>query len=388
MNKLSTALMLAFILAIANTHAQGVEFIKDKWSNVLAKASQEDKLIFVDAYTTWCGPCKMMDRNVFTTRKVGDFFNENFINVKIDMESGEGPALARQFSVRAYPTFLFINASGEVVHRGLGYHEPDDFLALAKEALDSDNNLFALKQRYDNGDRDPDFLYQYSLQLYDAMDESYPLIAEEYLKTQKDWNLKKNLDLIYKTSDASGSAMFKYFLKNKALFEEEFGSRAVNGKIQYFVQNEIYNSQKSGDQTRLKQLLEILHPGRAEEMLARMQLSYLAQNEKYDEYANAAIDFYGKYKAENWDELNEVAWLFYETVDNPSHLKQAVKWAKQSIKMDPNYYNHDTLALLYHKLGKDKKALKFGKKAIAMAHKSGEDCSSTENWLREIAKGK
>ncbi len=381
---LPKALLLAFSLSVASLHAQGVNFLKDKWSNVLAKASQENKLIFVDAYTTWCGPCKMMDRNVFSTRKVGDFFNENFINVKIDMETGEGPALARQFGVRAYPTFLFVNASGETVHRGLGYHEPDDFLALGKEALDADNNLYAQKQRYEKGDRDPEFLYQFALQLYDAQDEDYPLIAEEYLKTQKDWNTKNNLDLIYKTSDASGSAMFDYFLKNKPVFEEEYGTRAVNGKIQYFVQNEIYASRQTGDQTQLKKLLKILHPGRAEEMLARLQLSFLAQNEQYDEYAKAAIDFYGKYKAENWDELNEVAWLFYETVDNPSQLKHAVKWAKQSIKMDPNYYNHDTLALLYHKLGKTKKAIKLGKKAIALAHESGEDCSSTENWLRTI----
>lgn len=384
MKKLSTALLLVFVLAIVNTHAQGVKFIKDKWSNVLAKANKERKLIFVDAYTTWCGPCKMMDRNVFTTRKVGDFFNENFINVKIDMEAGEGPALASQFNVRAYPTFLFVNPTGEVVHRGLGYHEPDEFLALGKEALDFDNNLYALKQRYEKGDRKPEFLYQFALMLYDARDEDYSLIAEEYLKTQNDWNTKPNLDLIYKTSDSSGSEMFRYFLENKELFEEEFGSRAVNGKIQYFVQNEIYNSQLTGDQTQLKELLEILHPGRADEMLARMQLSYLAQNEQYDQYARAAIDFYGKYSTENWDELNEVAWLFYETVDNPSQLKHAVKWAKKSIKMDPNYYNHDTLALLYYKLGKKKKAIKTAKRAIQLARQSGEDYSSTENWLKEI----
>lgn len=388
MKRFLLAFMLTIVMAGNFSYAQGIQFIKDKWSAILLKATEENKIIFVDAFATWCGPCKMMDRNVFSTRLAGDFFNEHFINVKIDMEADEGPALAHQFGITAYPTFLFINKSGEIVHRGLGYQEPDQLLSMARKALDEENNQLALKRRYQDGERDPEFLYKYALQLYDAQDVDYPLISEEYLKTQDDWSNKKNMELIYKTSDASGSTMLDYFLTNKTSFEKEFGERAINGKIQYFVQNEIYNAQQSDNQTQLKKLLEILHPGQSEEMLARINLSYLAQNEKYDEFAKAAIDFYKKYDAENWDELNEVAWLFHETIDNTTQLKFAVKLAKKSVKMDANYYNHDTLALLYEKLGKQKKAIKLGKKAIELAHQSGDDCSSTEIWLKEIQSGK
>ena len=77
----------------------------------------------MDAYTTWCGPCKRMAAEVFTEPEVGRFYNENFINVKIDMEKGEGIELARQYDVYAYPTLLFINGEGELVHRGLGYQD-------------------------------------------------------------------------------------------------------------------------------------------------------------------------------------------------------------------------------------------------------------------------
>ena len=384
MKKLSIALSLVIVLTGNLSFAQGVQFIKDKWSNVLAKASQENKIIFVDAYTSWCGPCRMMDRNVFSSRTVGNFFNKHFINVKLDMENGEGPALAQQFSVYAYPTFLFVNQSGELVHRGVGYLEPENLIALANEALDSDNNLLALKKRYQNGRHDPEFLHRLALLLYEAREPDYPLLAQEYLKTQKDWNTRENLELIYKTSDATGSPMFNYLLKNKVLFEQEFGSQAVNGKIEGLIYDEIGNAFRNKNFTRLKEIMDLVYQGRSEEMLARVQMNFLARNEQYEDYAKAAVNFYKKYPAENWDELNEAAWLFYETVDNPSQLKQAVKWAKKSIKMDPNYYNHDTLALLYYKLGKKKKAAKLGKKAIELAHKSGEDCSSTENWLKEI----
>lgn len=384
MKKATVILSLLIVVTESGSFAQGVQFIYDKWSNILERATQENKIIFVDAYTNWCGPCKLMDRNVFSTRKVGDFFNATFINVKIDMESGEGPALSQQYGVHAFPTLLFINSSGVVIHRGLGYHEPDDLLALARQALDANNNMFALKKQYEKGVRDPEFLYQLALQLYHAQEDGYPIIAEEYLNTQQDWNTRRNLELIYKTSDARGTKMFNYFLRNKELFENAFGSTVVNEKIQYLVQKELDDSQRTGDQTQLKTMLELLYPGRSEEMLERMNMSILAQNEDYEAYAKACINFYKKYKAENWEELNEVAWLFYETIDDRSQLKRAINWAKQSITMDANYFNLDTLALLYHKLGKKTKAIRWAKKAIELAHQQGEDCSSTESWLKNL----
>ena len=73
----------------------------------LKRPKQRIKLVFMDAYATWCGPCKWMSANVFTDPKVADYFNANFVNIKMDMEKGEGPELARQFNLRAYPTLVF-----------------------------------------------------------------------------------------------------------------------------------------------------------------------------------------------------------------------------------------------------------------------------------------
>lgn len=99
------------------------------------KAAAEDKLIFMDAYTTWCGPCKWMTRNTFTDQAVADFYNENFINLKMDMEKGEGPKLARKYRVRGYPSLFFLHADGSVAHTKLGAQDPRSFLALGKEVL-------------------------------------------------------------------------------------------------------------------------------------------------------------------------------------------------------------------------------------------------------------
>ena len=106
------------------------------YADALKLSASTGKPIFVDCYTVWCGPCKYLAKNTFTNQEVGDFFNSNFINLKIEMEKdAEGPELARLFKVRAYPTLIFVNGKGELIKESLGYVTPEQLLAVAKEAV-------------------------------------------------------------------------------------------------------------------------------------------------------------------------------------------------------------------------------------------------------------
>lgn len=111
----------------------GIQFTSISFEEALKLAKKEKKNIFLDAYASWCGPCKMLKKNIFTQKEVGDFYNSNFINMAIDMEQGEGPKLAQKYKVQAYPTLLFINHKGEVVGSALGYHQADEIIALGKK---------------------------------------------------------------------------------------------------------------------------------------------------------------------------------------------------------------------------------------------------------------
>lgn len=126
--------------SLATAHTKSVNerhivFDNSKWDDILAKAKKENKLVFVDAYTQWCRPCIQMAKDVFTLNNVADYYNDNFINVSMDMEKGEGPALGKKYKVNAYPAFLFIDGNGKLVHRDGGYQEAAPFLKVGADAL-------------------------------------------------------------------------------------------------------------------------------------------------------------------------------------------------------------------------------------------------------------
>lgn len=110
----------------------GIKFFEGTWEEALLLAKKQNKLIFLDIYATWCGPCKKLSAQTFPDPAVGKYYNERFINVKVDGEKGEGLTLRQRYNVRGYPTLLFINHKGEVVKSTAGFRDPLRFIELGK----------------------------------------------------------------------------------------------------------------------------------------------------------------------------------------------------------------------------------------------------------------
>ena len=99
---------IAFLLGLSFSWGQdGIEFFKGTWQEALEEAQKQDKIIFVDAYAVWCGPCKRMSKEVFPHAEVGAFYNKHFINLKLDMERGEGLKFRQQYPVSAFPLIKY-----------------------------------------------------------------------------------------------------------------------------------------------------------------------------------------------------------------------------------------------------------------------------------------
>jgi thioredoxin len=133
-------LVLAF-LGFSDAKAQAVKnsseinFIENSLGEAIKQASAKNKYIFVDAYASWCGPCKMLKATTFKNNKVAEFYNNNFINVAIDMEKGDGPKLASAWGLRAYPTLIILNSKGKAVYGTVGFIRPDDLIQFGVKGL-------------------------------------------------------------------------------------------------------------------------------------------------------------------------------------------------------------------------------------------------------------
>ena len=183
--------------------AGGVQFFEGSFDEALARAEAEDKHVFVDVYTTWCGPCKIMDAVVFPRDDVGEHYNTNFINVKLDAEdeSISGPAISERYDVRAYPTYLYLNPDGSVVGRALGALPPSLFVQVAEQLTGGLDSGFAeLAARYGAGERDPAFVREY---LWDAQVELALFEGDVMQRHQHKSALEKAADEYFSSRDFS-----------------------------------------------------------------------------------------------------------------------------------------------------------------------------------------
>ena len=131
------ALLALFATTTLSAQDKGVKFEQGTLKELLAKATDQNKYLFVDVYATWCGPCKYMSGRVFPQEAVGNYFNKTFVNAKFDAEKGEGIDVAKKYGVRAYPTFLILDKDGTEVGRIVGGADGDMFIEKVQEALDN-----------------------------------------------------------------------------------------------------------------------------------------------------------------------------------------------------------------------------------------------------------
>lgn len=148
MRKLATILLMTLFGVSAQAQ---INFETGTFSDALAKASAQGKMIFMDCYTDWCMPCKILDHFVFKSVEAGDYFNEKFINFKIDMEKGEGIDLQKKYNVASYPTLLLLNPDGTEHNRLTGAtNNPKEFIARVEEAAKKENSPVYQKQLYES----------------------------------------------------------------------------------------------------------------------------------------------------------------------------------------------------------------------------------------------
>ncbi|ERJ61363.1 hypothetical protein M472_21645 [Sphingobacterium paucimobilis HER1398] len=214
--------------------SQGIVF-HTNLEESLKEAKQQKKLVFVDFYTSWCGPCKALSANVFPQQIVGDFYNEKFISVKIQCDdSGYGVALGKQYKVAAYPTLMFLDGNGDIVHSTAGAPDAQGLIELGKTALDPQKNQLSLLKEWDSGNREEAFMRKYFSSLMRAYQNAKAHDDfEQYFATLSKAEKASSFtfELMQTVKELPFSPAFDYLEQNKADYYQTVGKGKVDSTI-------------------------------------------------------------------------------------------------------------------------------------------------------------
>ena len=423
-------LVLSFFFSVSMGYAQGIRFEDQlNWQQIREKARTEHKYIFVDCYATWCGPCKWMDKSIYPQESVGTYFNSNFINVKIQQDRTTSDAdvvrsryddaalIIKTYDITAFPTFLFFDENGNIVHRVVGAKStPDEFISAAKEAFDKNKQYYNQMAHVQENATDTVYLLKSLHAAYDLDDNSNAQrILVHYLKTAQNPFNKDNIKLIANLTSRTQDIGFDFFLKNAARINKALGvnngaqgkaaqviftekisplfkkSSAINYQIlvndmrskypelgnsgmSYIINDFMKSTQRyiatmiknfgavRVDWNNLKRNLDLHFPKYDYHLpLLLAKCDYYEVVHDWGSYGDVAKELTTTYPYQINDyDYNGMAWIVFLHCDNKRALKAVKEKMEQIIKSRPSDSNMcDTYANLLYKLGNRDKALEY-----------------------------
>jgi len=384
-------LLILFSISTLFLAQQSINFETGTFQEILAKAKSQKKLVFMDAFAVWCGPCKMMEKNIFPLPAVREYYNANFINARIDMEKGEGIGIAQRYGIRSYPSYLILNGDGEVVKQTYGYMGEEPFLAFAKQANDPKFATSSNKELFEKGESAPEFLLN-MMQLYSQTDFALAQKASErYFQVKKDQALTKDeVGLLLYFTKSPMDDNYKTFVSRKPeiitlMSEDIYNQFDTNIKISSILENAM--DKKTGrinDGQYYKDAVPLVGAAEAEIALNRTKVIVYPNAGLFDEYEKAALSYYKNSENFSQDELLKAAWIFSDHVTNISSLKKAQEWAEKSVMQAETPENTYILARLYAKTGQKENAKMYAESSKNLAERLGKDATAAIQLLATL----
>lgn len=226
--------LFSLFIAFQAVAQEGIRFRHYSWEEAKTAARKEKKLIFIDFYTQWCGPCLNMAENIFTLGSVGNFYNDHFVCLKIDAEDGEGVELAKKYEVSSFPTFAFVDPKTEkAVHISGSNQDRETFLFTGASALDQKKTSFYLAEQRKAGNQEPEFLLDYAYYAASRYNRAESEKCAEQLITMPGYSLEnpKVWALFVKSIHGRDNKLFKTLCADIDKYRKIHGKQAVDRKM-------------------------------------------------------------------------------------------------------------------------------------------------------------
>ena len=378
-------------LSSAQTYATGIDFHHElTFQQALDLAKKEGKLVFIDCYTSWCGPCKRLAATVFTDSTVGVYFNNNYINVKFDMEKDEGPSIATRYQVTAYPTLLWLDGNGSIKNKVIGGLDAAGLINGGRTATPPiSDRMIDMDRKYQSGKRDEAFMEEY-LRMFRASGRNYDMAYEEYLKQAAAQNWPKaNIEgLVFDLTNSYPSPGIDLLVKYKSDLVAKYGEKPYREKVNDIANAALAMAKNKADEKILHEATELVKGNAADskQEAAKMEMDYYMSTGKVNDYDKYVSDYIKKFASNDATILNDVAWQYYIGTDDRKYLKKALDWAYKAVNIKNSCATNTTYAYLQYKLGNLSEATKACDYAIIKAKEENFNPVSALALKKEIQK--
>jgi thioredoxin-related protein len=398
--------LLASFLVLVRTEVRaqadtGIHFEHNlSWTAIQAKAKAENKYIFMDCFTTWCGPCRRMATDVFPLEATGKYVNDKFISVGVQLDTTakdadnvkawyrDGHDIAEKYHVRAYPTYLIFAPDGHAIHRFVGSSPAPEFLASLGESFDSTKQYYTLLDEFKSGRRDTAFLHKTAMATANAYDlVNGESVADTWLATQSDLFSRDALYMQELFTKKSSDRYFSTFTDHAAEVDRVLGPNFAESKVRSVYMSELMPRKPGStpDWTAIHKTIASKLPAQADELTARIKLSYYLSKKDFPNFEKEIVAYIKSYNDKLTDgDLNGMAWAVFQNCADMTCVTDILDWSKRlRDNSEPGFV--DTYANILYKLGKKDAAIALETKAMQQA--SGSDKASFQETIDKMKKG-
>lgn len=435
-------IFLIVVFSIADSLAfygqSGIKFDQMSVKEGIVKARQKGKFLFVDTYAEWCIPCKKM-KKVFANTEVANYFNDHYINVKINMDGPNGRTTYNDYDVVFLPTMMIFDHEGRIKYKTdklltaqellnigvqasvagvyLGnnasqiistpfqtksnsssakatskvvskYNNKNSSSQLKEISPESDSKEHIVKVLGANDKMPPEVLYQEAYFQMQMMNNSHGDAALAYLKTQEDWSTKKNVKFIYDFVESTNSILFDYIRENREHVASIVGESNLSYSLDILVNQRVYQGYPRPNFQEARELYKLANPLTADQQAFQYYLNRMTQDGDKEGYL-AVIDMYINTVSPNDHNAMNLAAEMFSSMDYDKETWSDYKlMIENAIKLSPNtpkYYI--TLAKLYLMKDDTRSAKKTIKNAQEiMNENSGDLDGGITELLERISK--
>ena len=367
------------------------------WNRILKTAKSQNKLIFLECYTSWCTFCNKMEKEIYSDKNIGDSINSRYISFKVQIDTTKQDSdetkmmyklahwIKGEYNINEYPTYLFFSSDGTLIHKGKGFKKNAEFLDMARKASDSNWQYYTLLDKYLKGDRDKK-RWAYLATTARSLGENKisEMISKDFIDNylldlcESELFTSENIKFVFSFTNSSMSKSFLFIFQNMKKLDSvlnirNYSSSYIDKIIKKEEINPYLNCLGSGlepDWNKIGNRIKNVYGdnlSRRNILLAKIDWYYNRDWSKYISYGIQRIKEYplDTTTATSTVILNNIAWdgILLHSKDK-TQIKTAIDWMEGVVRRNPSSsIVLDTYANLLYKIGRIGDALKAEERA-------------------------